>query len=157
MFRPDLAESLNNMAVVLGDLGRPEDALAAIEEAVTIRRELAARWPDAHRHELEQSLEVVAWLEHGEDVSDASPRVITIRHNVADRHPLCRSADERSLIQPRVHVEANQPYSCRDSSAPTSRVLSAGDGPEEQALLLGEPGFFFTAPGYDGWRWCCYG
>ena len=22
---------------------------------------------------------------------------------------------------------------------------------EKQALLLGEPGLFFTAPGYDGW------
>jgi len=24
-------------------------------------------------------------------------------------------------------------------------------GPDQQALLLGEPGIFFTAPGYDGW------
>jgi hypothetical protein len=26
-----------------------------------------------------------------------------------------------------------------------------GDEAEKQALLLGEPGLFFTAPGYDGW------
>ena len=73
-FRPGLAMSLNNLAVDLADIGRREDALAAIEEAVTIRRELAARWPDAHQDELEQSLRVAAWLEHGEDLSDASPR-----------------------------------------------------------------------------------
>jgi hypothetical protein len=29
-------------------------------------------------------------------------------------------------------------------------VLFAGDEAEKQALLLGEPGVFFTTPGYDG-------
>jgi tetratricopeptide (TPR) repeat protein len=42
-FLPGLAASLNNQSLRLGDLGRREEALAAIEEAVTIRRELAAR------------------------------------------------------------------------------------------------------------------
>jgi len=42
---PDLATSLNNQANLLGALGRPEDALAAIEEAVTVRRALAAARP----------------------------------------------------------------------------------------------------------------
>jgi Tetratricopeptide repeat len=39
---PDLATSLNNQSNGLSDLGRREEALAAIEEAVTIRRELLA-------------------------------------------------------------------------------------------------------------------
>jgi hypothetical protein len=30
-------------------------------------------------------------------------------------------------------------------------VLFVGDEAEKQALLLGEPGVFFTARGYDGW------
>jgi len=30
-------------------------------------------------------------------------------------------------------------------------LLYVGDEAEKQALLLGEPGIFFTAPGYDGW------
>src|SRR5262245_64975922 len=30
-------------------------------------------------------------------------------------------------------------------------VLYVGDEAEKQALLLGEPGIFFTAPGNDGW------
>ena len=42
-FGPDLAMSLNNLAIRLGDLGRREDALAAIEEATRTYRELAAR------------------------------------------------------------------------------------------------------------------
>lgn len=30
-------------------------------------------------------------------------------------------------------------------------VLYVGDEAEKQALLLGEPTLFFTAPGYEGW------
>lgn len=30
-------------------------------------------------------------------------------------------------------------------------VLYVGDEAEKQALLLGEPALFFTAPGYEGW------
>ncbi len=30
-------------------------------------------------------------------------------------------------------------------------VLFVGDEAEKQALLLGEPGVFFTVPAYDGW------
>jgi hypothetical protein len=30
-------------------------------------------------------------------------------------------------------------------------VLYVGDEAEKQALLLGEPGLFFTVPGYRGW------
>ena len=42
---PDLATSLNNQSNGLSDLGRREEALAAIEQAVTIRRELARTRP----------------------------------------------------------------------------------------------------------------
>jgi hypothetical protein len=37
---PDLATALNNLSTRLADLGRREDALAAAEEAVSIRRQL---------------------------------------------------------------------------------------------------------------------
>ena len=53
-FRPDLAGSLNNLSVLLSDLGDREHALAAIQEAVHIYRELAAAWPDAFRSDLER-------------------------------------------------------------------------------------------------------
>jgi hypothetical protein len=66
--------SLNNLSIRLGELGRREDALAAIQEAVTVRRELAARWPDAYQQELVQSLQVVAWLEQSTDVENVSPQ-----------------------------------------------------------------------------------
>ena len=51
-----LARSLNNLSARLSDLGRREEALAAIQEAVTIRRELAAARPDAYRPDLAASL-----------------------------------------------------------------------------------------------------
>ena len=46
-FLPDLAESLNNQSARLPALGQPEEALAAVEQAVTIRRQLAEARPDA--------------------------------------------------------------------------------------------------------------
>ncbi len=52
--------SLNNVATRLSDLGRREEALAAIEEAVAIRRELAVLRPDAFRPDLATSLNNVA-------------------------------------------------------------------------------------------------
>jgi Tetratricopeptide repeat/Anaphase-promoting complex subunit 5 len=51
-----LAMSLSNLSSRLGDLGQPEDALAASQEAVTIRRELVSAHPDAFRPDLATSL-----------------------------------------------------------------------------------------------------
>jgi len=55
-----LAGSLNDLSVRLGELGRREEALAAIQEAVTIRRELAAARPDAFRPDLAMALNNLA-------------------------------------------------------------------------------------------------
>jgi tetratricopeptide (TPR) repeat protein len=52
--------ALVNLAVRLGSLGRREDALAAIQEAVTIRRDLAAARPDAFRPDLAMALNNLA-------------------------------------------------------------------------------------------------
>ena len=48
--------SLNNQSSRLADLGRREEALAAIEEAVTIYRALAEARPDAFLPDLAMSL-----------------------------------------------------------------------------------------------------
>jgi hypothetical protein len=61
-FLPDLATSLNNLSVRLGRLGRREDALAAIEEAVTAYRRLAEDRPDAFLPDLARSLWAVGWV-----------------------------------------------------------------------------------------------
>ena len=46
-FLPNLAMALNTQSKALADLGRREDALAAIEHAVQIYRRLAKARPEA--------------------------------------------------------------------------------------------------------------
>jgi tetratricopeptide (TPR) repeat protein len=53
---PDLAGSLNNLSVRLGELGRREEGLAAVEEAVAVRRRLAEARPEAFLPALAGSL-----------------------------------------------------------------------------------------------------
>ena len=48
--------SLNNLSVRLGELGRREEALAAIHEATTLYRRLADQHPDAYLPDLAGSL-----------------------------------------------------------------------------------------------------
>ena len=55
-FLPDLATALNNQSERLADLGRREEALAAIEEAATTYRALAQARPDAFLPDLAASL-----------------------------------------------------------------------------------------------------
>jgi len=51
-----LAGSSINLSLRLGDLGRPEEALDATQEAVTILRELAAARPEEFRPDLARAL-----------------------------------------------------------------------------------------------------
>ncbi|MFE1824363.1 tetratricopeptide repeat protein, partial [Streptomyces anulatus] len=53
---PHLARSLNNLSVRLSGVGRREEALAAVQEAVEIRRALAEVNPDAHLPDLAGAL-----------------------------------------------------------------------------------------------------
>ncbi|MCX4451572.1 tetratricopeptide repeat protein [Streptomyces sp. NBC_01789] len=55
-YLPQLAGSLNNLSIRLGDLGRQEEGLAAVEEAVNIHRVLAEANPDTHLPDLAMSL-----------------------------------------------------------------------------------------------------
>jgi tetratricopeptide (TPR) repeat protein len=86
-----LAASLNNLAVRLGDLGRREDALAAIREAVTILRALAAARPDAFRPDLASSLNNLAadlaGLGRREDALAAIQEAAGIRRELAAARP----------------------------------------------------------------------
>jgi tetratricopeptide (TPR) repeat protein len=54
--RNELARGLNDLSLRLADLGRREDALAAIDEAVEVYRELAAARPAAFRPDLASAL-----------------------------------------------------------------------------------------------------
>ena len=81
----------------LADLGRPQDALDAGQEAVTIRRELAARWPDAYRHGWNSRCELLPGFStvkatHPRRILAGAQDVITVRyhfhgHNFRAGHP----------------------------------------------------------------------
>jgi hypothetical protein len=55
----NLAAGLNNSSVALAEIGAREEALAAIEEAVALRRDLAAARPEAFTPDLARSLSVL--------------------------------------------------------------------------------------------------
>ncbi|MGW0853088.1 P-loop NTPase, partial [Streptomyces sp. NPDC002624] len=55
-YLPQLAGSLNNLSIRLGDMGRQEEGLAAVEEAVRIHRTLVKADPDAYLPDLAMSL-----------------------------------------------------------------------------------------------------
>ncbi|HVX20993.1 MAG TPA: tetratricopeptide repeat protein [Acidimicrobiales bacterium] len=55
-YEPDLARSLNNLSNRLAEAGRREEGLAAVEEAVAVRRRLAEANPAAYEPGLARSL-----------------------------------------------------------------------------------------------------
>ena len=98
-----LALSLNNLALRLADLGRPEDALPASEEAVSIHRELAAARPDAFRPGLATSLtslsDQLRQLGREEDALPASEEAVSIHRELAAARPEAFRPDlARSLV-----------------------------------------------------------
>jgi tetratricopeptide (TPR) repeat protein len=90
-FLPNLARSLNNQSACLSELGRREDALAAIEEAVTAYRQLADTRPDAFLPDLAGSLSnqsrCLSELGRREDALAAIEEAVTIRRRLADARP----------------------------------------------------------------------
>ncbi|MFJ4204862.1 tetratricopeptide repeat protein [Streptomyces sviceus] len=88
---PDLASSLNNLAVRLGDLGRHEDGLAAIEEAVAAYRTLGKGRSDAFLPDLALSLNNLAirlaGLGRREDALTAAEEGVNIRRTLAKANP----------------------------------------------------------------------
>jgi tetratricopeptide (TPR) repeat protein len=88
---PGRATWLNTHAVLLGDLGRREEALTAIEEAVTIRRALAQDRPDAFLPGLAASLNnlsiFLSDLGRREEALTAIEEAVTIYRALAQDRP----------------------------------------------------------------------
>ena len=83
--------SLNNISVDYAAFGRREDALAASEEAVTIRRQLAAQYPDAFQPDLARSINVMsdalAALERHQDAAKAADDALRVITPYLERFP----------------------------------------------------------------------
>jgi hypothetical protein len=110
--RPALALALNNQARQLADLGRRTDALASmdalapIEEAVAIRRELAQDRPDAFEPDLAMSLNnqslILKNLGRPEEGLTAAEESVSIRRRLVQGRPdvfpaLAASLNNQSL------------------------------------------------------------
>jgi tetratricopeptide (TPR) repeat protein len=85
------APNRNNLALLLGELGRREEALAASQEATEVYRELAAARPDAFRPDLASSLNnlsnALGDLGRREEALAAIQEAVTIRRELATRWP----------------------------------------------------------------------
>ncbi|MEJ2578845.1 MAG: tetratricopeptide repeat protein [Kineosporiaceae bacterium] len=86
-----LAASLNNLGNRLSEVGRPEDALAPTEEALTIHRSLAKTNPTAHLPDLATSLNDLGFflsaVGRREDALAPTEEAITIRRSLAETKP----------------------------------------------------------------------
>ena len=86
-----LATALNNLSVRLGGLGRSEEALSAIEEAVVLRRSLAAARPDAFTPDLAGSLNNLSnrlsGLGRREQALSAIEEAVALRRSLAAARP----------------------------------------------------------------------
>ncbi|KAF7967651.1 hypothetical protein HWV62_33609 [Athelia sp. TMB] len=86
-----LADSLGNLSVSLSDLGRHGDALAAIQEAVGLRRALAAERPAAFNAFLANALNnlSIRLSDHGrhEEALAASQEAVGLRRALAVERP----------------------------------------------------------------------
>ncbi|MGO9899059.1 MAG: tetratricopeptide repeat protein [Solirubrobacteraceae bacterium] len=90
-FLPDLATSLNNQSARLSGLGRLEEALPAVEEAVKILQGLAAADPDAFLPRLAMSLNNqsarLSGLGRPEEALAAIEQAVEIWRGLAAAHP----------------------------------------------------------------------
>ncbi|WP_224283317.1 tetratricopeptide repeat protein [Streptomyces sp. LS1784] len=90
-YTPDLAMALNNLSHSLGEVGRREESLAAIEEAVAIRRTLAAGNPNAHLPGLANALTNLSHrlgeVGRGEEGLPAVEEAVAIRRTLAAGNP----------------------------------------------------------------------
>ena len=88
---PLLANSLNSMSVSLSELGRGDEALAAISEAMELFRKLAAAHPNAFRPDLAMSLNNLSsrLSEHGrhDEALAAIYEAVNIRRELAAARP----------------------------------------------------------------------
>nr|MDQ3989177.1 tetratricopeptide repeat protein [Actinomycetota bacterium] len=105
-YLPDLATSVNNLAIRLAEAGRRPEALTTAEEAVTLRRELAAANRDAYLPDLAMSVNNLAV-----DLAEAGrrPEALTTAEEATD---LYRELAER------------EPNTFADRLAATQRTVS---------------------------------
>ena len=129
-----LAASLNNLGLDLSDLGRREEALAASQEAVEIRRRLAAARPDDFLPDLARSVSALsdafAAVDRHEEAAQAATEALDILVPFVERYPQAFGQLGRAIASSaRKHTDA---AGLQPDAALLQRVA--------QAIARGQPG-----------------
>ncbi len=150
--RADHAGLLNDLAIRLGDLGRHEEALAAIEEAVELRRALAAARPDAYLPDLATSLNNLAnllgTLGRHEEALAAIEEAVELRRALAAARPDAYLPDlATSLNNLRPGDGAEQPRQPAGRSRPSREGAGRRSGSNQPNLVsAGSPALCSSRP-----------
>ena len=115
---PDLAITLNNLGVLHSDRNRPEEARMAYDQALFIRRNLAATNPDAYLPDLAITLSNLGVLHHQnrpEEARIAYDQALLIRRNLATTNPDAYLPDLASTLDYLgiLHSDQNRPEEAR--------------------------------------------
>ncbi|MFI1030547.1 tetratricopeptide repeat protein [Streptomyces sp. NPDC020951] len=96
-FAPDLARSLSNLGLALGDMGRRAEALTAAEQAVAVYRRLAHEDPDAYEPELANAMSgfgiQLSRMGRRQEALGADEESLEIRQRLARRNPAAFEPD----------------------------------------------------------------
>jgi len=131
----DLARSLSNLSNRLGELGRPEEALQAIQEAVELYRPLAEQRPEALRSDLAGSLNNLsirlAELGRPEEALQAIREAVELYRALAERWP---KAFRPQLVialgtLSRCLAELDRPREARDAADEARRLRELDPAP----------------------------
>jgi hypothetical protein len=140
---PDLATALNNLGAPLSALGRPEAALDAAQEAVAIRRELAAARPDAFRPGLAGALtnlgNFLSDLGRPEAALDAAQEAADLYRTLAAARP--------DAFRPNLAVSLMVLSDCLEAQGRPKEALAAN---REAIEALAEP-FLRLPAAYEHW------
>lgn len=131
-FTPALATSLNSLSVRLSDLGRREDALTAVDEAVALYRELHARDPRVFARPLATILAFAGELHlgthHAQAVVDCSLQAAA----------LAQEFEGQALFDPAVGTLREEARNSREDFAAAWRRVTDRQ-PPASLLQDGEP------------------
>ena len=122
---------LNTLAVLLGDLGRREEALAAIGEAVTGYQALAEARPDAFLPDLAMSLNNqslrLADLGRREEALAAIGEAVTIRRALAEALPVVFASRLANSLEIRATILSELGRDAEAQAARTEAITVRGD------------------------------
>ena len=138
-YTPNLARSLNNLALLLAEHGRLDEALETAQEATALYLTLAEHNPDAYTPNLARSLKKLARLlcdaERTDEALDAAREATALYRNLAHKRPSAFSRDLADALDTYANIlersgntkEASHIRQERDEVLKRIEEMEAGD------------------------------